>query len=184
MAATDTVFKAIAHPARREIMALLSVANRSVSEITAEFQMSQPAISQHLRQLRNARLVASERVGLEQRYRLTGAPLKAVLDWSSTHPAPHGNSRKRAGKRDAGMAVEGSVPAAGVIVPHLVVRDAAEALAFLRKRVFGSCALSLSLTKWGGGTHSHQGLVIAGTDFNRRTSPATGTRGRVATGVA
>jgi DNA-binding transcriptional ArsR family regulator len=85
MAATDTVFKAIAHPARREIMALLSVANRSVSEITAEFQMSQPAISQHLRQLRNARLVASERVGLEQRYRLTGAPLKAVLDWSSQY---------------------------------------------------------------------------------------------------
>jgi DNA-binding transcriptional ArsR family regulator len=94
MTEIDTIFKAIAHPARREIIALLSISTRSVKELTAEFAMSQPAISQHLRELKDADLVASERVGLEQRYRLTGAPLRGVLDWSSQYkrffdPAGH-----------------------------------------------------------------------------------------------
>ena len=81
----EQVFKAIAHPARREILALLAGASRSVKELTAEFSMSQPAVSQHLRELREARLVSSERVGLEQRYKLTAAPLKAIYDWSSQY---------------------------------------------------------------------------------------------------
>jgi len=85
MPTVDTVFKAIAHPARREIIALLAVSARSVKELTAEFPISQPAISQHLRELKEANLVASERVGLEQRYRLTGAPLRQVLEWSSQY---------------------------------------------------------------------------------------------------
>jgi DNA-binding transcriptional ArsR family regulator len=94
MLATDAVFKAIAHPARREILALLSVSTRSVKELTARFEMSQPAISQHLKELREAQLVVAERAGLEQRYRLTPAPLKAVLDWSAPYrklidPAGH-----------------------------------------------------------------------------------------------
>ena len=94
MQTTDDVFRAIAHPARREILALLSISARSVKELTAEFEMSQPAISQHLKELREARLVTAERVGMEQRYRLTPAPLKAVLDWSAPYrrliePAGH-----------------------------------------------------------------------------------------------
>jgi DNA-binding transcriptional ArsR family regulator len=56
-----------------------------VKELTAEFPISQPAISQHLRELKEANLVASERVGLEHRYRLTGAPLREVLEWSSQY---------------------------------------------------------------------------------------------------
>jgi len=85
METSDLVFKAIAHPTRREILTLLSFSARSVKELTAEFSMSQPAISQHLRELKDAELVASERVGLEQRYRLTAGPLRAVLDWSSQY---------------------------------------------------------------------------------------------------
>jgi DNA-binding transcriptional ArsR family regulator len=85
MEIADAVFKAIAHPTRREIISLLSCSSRSVKQLTAEFDMSQPAISQHLRGLRNAKLVASERVGLEQRYSLTAAPLKVVLEWSSQY---------------------------------------------------------------------------------------------------
>jgi len=83
MRTQDHVFKAIAHPARREILSLLSEASLSVKELTSEFKMSQPAVSQHLKELRDARLVASERVGLEQRYRLTASPLKAVYEWTS-----------------------------------------------------------------------------------------------------
>jgi len=85
MVSVDSIFKAIAHPTRREIIALLSVSERSVKELTAEFEMSQSAISQHLRELKDADLVASGRVGLEQKYRLTAAPLKVVLDWSTKY---------------------------------------------------------------------------------------------------
>ena len=94
METTDIVFKAIAHPARREMIALLATSSRSVKELTAAFHMTQPAISQHLRELREADLVVSHRVGLQQRYSLTPGPLKTVLDWSSQYrrffdPAGH-----------------------------------------------------------------------------------------------
>ena len=79
------IFRAIAHPARREILSLLAHSNRSVKELTAVFAISQPAVSQHLRELREAKLVTSEKIGLEHRYRLTGMPLKVVFDWSSQY---------------------------------------------------------------------------------------------------
>jgi DNA-binding transcriptional ArsR family regulator len=93
-AAQDVVFKAIADPTRRRIIHLLSISNRSVKELTACFRVSQPAISQHLRELRAAGLVEAERVGAERRYRLTGAPLREVFEWSRNYkpffdPAGH-----------------------------------------------------------------------------------------------
>ncbi|HLI75901.1 MAG TPA: metalloregulator ArsR/SmtB family transcription factor [Acidobacteriaceae bacterium] len=94
MVAEDVVFRAIAHPVRRELLGLLARAPRSVKEMTAAFAMSQPAISQHLKELREAELVTSERVGVEQRYRLTPKPLKHVLRWAEPYrtlldPAGH-----------------------------------------------------------------------------------------------
>jgi DNA-binding transcriptional ArsR family regulator len=85
MVISDDVFKAIAHPARREMLALLARAPLAVKELTSEFKMSQPAVSQHLKELRAARLVDSERVGLEQRYRLPASPLKAVYEWAAQY---------------------------------------------------------------------------------------------------
>lgn len=85
METEDVVFRAIAHPARRGILGLLAISARSVKELTAEFDMSQPAISQHLKELRDANLVAADRVGLEQRYRLTPRPLEHVLKWSEQY---------------------------------------------------------------------------------------------------
>jgi len=82
MTTEDSVFRAIAHPARRGILGLLAVSQRSVKELTSEFDMSQSAISQHLKELREAKLVTSARSGLEQRYRLTPQPLRYVLKWS------------------------------------------------------------------------------------------------------
>jgi DNA-binding transcriptional ArsR family regulator len=81
MSDANTLFKAIAHPARRQILTLLAVSDHSVKELTSAFEMSQPAISQHLRELREARLVISHKVGSEQKYHLTGEPLKTVFDW-------------------------------------------------------------------------------------------------------
>jgi DNA-binding transcriptional ArsR family regulator len=94
MASADSVFKAIAHPTRRGILSLLAIGARSVKELTAEFEISQPAISQHLKELRDADLVSSNRIGIEQRYRLTPRPLKFVVQWSDKYrtlidPAGH-----------------------------------------------------------------------------------------------
>src|SRR5436309_3254035 len=79
------VFKALAHPARREILSMLSVSDRSVKQITLALQMSQPAVSQHLRQLRKAKLVAPRKIGSQQQYRFTGEPLKIVFDWCAQY---------------------------------------------------------------------------------------------------
>jgi DNA-binding transcriptional ArsR family regulator len=90
----DTVFKAVAHPTRRQILALLSVSPRSVHELAASFSISQPAVSQHLRELRDAQLVTATRQGIEHHYSLTAAPLQVIHDWSSQYrrffdPAGH-----------------------------------------------------------------------------------------------
>jgi DNA-binding transcriptional ArsR family regulator len=111
--ASDTLFKAIAHPARRRILTLLAASDRTVKELTSCFDMSQPAISQHLRELREARLVASSKVGSEQRYRLTGTPLKVVYDWCSQYrgffdPAGHAWAFTSTRKRSAPPATKGS----------------------------------------------------------------------------
>ncbi len=94
MSSPDVLFKAIAHPARRRILALLADSDQSVKELTMSFAMSQPAVSQHLRELRKANLVVSRKVGVEQKYQLTGAPLKTVFEWSAQYrrffdPAGH-----------------------------------------------------------------------------------------------
>ena len=94
MTSTDVVFKAIAHPARRKIIALLSESSRSVKQLTSAFAMTQPAVSQHLRELKEAHLVTSEKVGLEHIYRLAPDPIRIVFDWSTQYkrffdPAGH-----------------------------------------------------------------------------------------------
>lgn len=79
----DRVFRAIADPTRRKILDLLAKSECSVKELTACFDISQPAVSQHLRELRASKLVTSGKVGLEQHYRLTAGPLRDVYGWVS-----------------------------------------------------------------------------------------------------
>jgi DNA-binding transcriptional ArsR family regulator len=75
------IFGAISHPARRRILDLLTEADRSVNTIAGHFQMSRPAVSQHLRILLDAGLVTEQRHGRERRYRLVPARLGPVRDW-------------------------------------------------------------------------------------------------------
>ena len=79
--ATGDVYHAIADPTRRRILELLAESERPVKELIGAFRVSQPAISQHLRVLREAGLVSERRVGRERRYRLTAEPLMTVADW-------------------------------------------------------------------------------------------------------
>lgn len=79
------VFEALGEPARRHILELLSVGERSVGEIVAEMQnltpMSQPAVSQHLKVLREAGLVAARADGARRMYALDEDGLVVARAW-------------------------------------------------------------------------------------------------------
>jgi DNA-binding transcriptional ArsR family regulator len=75
------VFGAISHPARRRMLDLLLETDRSVNAIAGHFQMSRPAVSQHLRILLNAGLVTEQRHGRERRYHLVPERLGPVREW-------------------------------------------------------------------------------------------------------
>jgi len=75
------VFAAISHRARRRMLDLLTGTERPVSEIAANFNMSRPAVSQHLRILLDAGLVTEQRYGRERRYHFDPKRLGPVRDW-------------------------------------------------------------------------------------------------------
>jgi DNA-binding transcriptional ArsR family regulator len=75
------VFTAISDPTRRGLLRLLEHGERPVKALAGEFAMTRPAVSQHLRILREAGLVRERRVGRERRYRLHARPLREVSDW-------------------------------------------------------------------------------------------------------
>ncbi len=80
-AAGALVFFAIGDPTRRRMLDLLLVSEMTVTQLAKPFRMTQPAISQHLRVLRQAGLVDAEWLGRERRYRLRGQRLRGVYDW-------------------------------------------------------------------------------------------------------
>lgn len=83
----QVVFRAIAAPARREILDLLRGRERTVGEIAAKFRMSRPAVSKHLRLLRAAGLVTTKKDGTARICALKAGPLRAVDDWLREYQA-------------------------------------------------------------------------------------------------
>ncbi|MEO6390550.1 MAG: metalloregulator ArsR/SmtB family transcription factor [Pyrinomonadaceae bacterium] len=77
----SSTFAALADPTRRAILARLSSGEATVNELAEPFQMSLPAVSKHLKVLRNAGLVARGREAQWRPCRLEAAPLKEVSDW-------------------------------------------------------------------------------------------------------
>lgn len=77
----ESAFRAIADPTRRAILDLLRQEPRTVRAIAAGFDMSRPAISQHLRVLREASLVHERREGRCRFYSVRPEPLAAVDAW-------------------------------------------------------------------------------------------------------
>jgi DNA-binding transcriptional ArsR family regulator len=77
----DRVFLALADPTRRRILDLLREGDHPVHALARPFDMSRPAVSQHLRILKDAGLVAMRREGREQRYRLRARALREAYDW-------------------------------------------------------------------------------------------------------
>jgi ArsR family transcriptional regulator len=66
----NLVFKALSHPARRRIVAMLRDGPMTSGDIAAAFDMAWPSITGHLNALKDAGLVDAEKVGTSVRYRL------------------------------------------------------------------------------------------------------------------
>jgi DNA-binding transcriptional ArsR family regulator len=76
-----TAFDVLAEPHRRQILDLLLSAERPVGELVAELAMSQPAVSKHLRVLREAGLVEVRGDAQRRLYSVRPEPLQAIDDW-------------------------------------------------------------------------------------------------------
>ena len=74
-------FEALAEPNRRRILDLLLAEERPVGDLVAALTVSQPAISKHLRVLRDAGLVEVRGDGQRRLYRVRTEPLQAVDRW-------------------------------------------------------------------------------------------------------
>lgn len=79
--ALSNTFKALADPTRRAILARLALGETSVLELAKPFDMSLPAVSQHLKVLETAGLVARSREAQWRPCRLEPKALKDVTEW-------------------------------------------------------------------------------------------------------
>ena len=81
-------FLAVADPTRRAILDRLRAGDAPVAQLAANFDMTRPAVSRHLRVLREARLVRERRGGDDGRqriYQLTPGPLRDVALWAEQY---------------------------------------------------------------------------------------------------
>jgi DNA-binding transcriptional ArsR family regulator len=77
----DAVFAALADPTRRAILSRLAAGEASVNEIAAPFEMSQPAVSKHLRVLERAGLIERDIDKQRRPARLKAEPMAAAVSW-------------------------------------------------------------------------------------------------------
>jgi DNA-binding transcriptional ArsR family regulator len=79
--AIDLVFRALADPTRRGVVARLGKAPASVSDLAAPFDMALPSFIEHLKILESSGLVSSKKVGRVRIYQLAPKRLKVAEDW-------------------------------------------------------------------------------------------------------
>ena len=75
------VYHAISDPTRRAILDFLRTGPQQVNQVAAEFPMTRPAISKHLRVLRSSKLVKEKRQGRFRMYQLNPLPLRDLDRW-------------------------------------------------------------------------------------------------------
>jgi DNA-binding transcriptional ArsR family regulator len=80
-------FEVLAEPHRRRILDLLRATERPVGELVDELALSQPAVSKHLRVLREAGLVEVRADAQRRLYRVRAEPLRAIDDWLTPYRA-------------------------------------------------------------------------------------------------
>jgi DNA-binding transcriptional ArsR family regulator len=75
------IFTALADPTRRQVLNHLATGAKSVGDIAALMPISRPAVSQHLAQLKRARLVSEQRAGTRRIYQIDKAGLTELRSW-------------------------------------------------------------------------------------------------------
>lgn len=86
----DEVAGAIADPVRRKILVMLCDGRLSAGEIAGRFTISRPAVSRHLRVLRDSGLVQDELVGRQRFYVLDAERFTEMVEWLAQFVAPAG----------------------------------------------------------------------------------------------
>jgi DNA-binding transcriptional ArsR family regulator len=81
----STVFSALADPTRRALLARLTEGEATVAELAAPFDMSQPAISRHLKVLEQAGLITRSRRATARLSHLQAEPLREAVAWLSIY---------------------------------------------------------------------------------------------------
>jgi DNA-binding transcriptional ArsR family regulator len=85
--AENRVFQVLADPSRRAIFESLTRGETAVKDLTARFNISQPAVSQHLAALKDAGLVKGRRDGRCVYYRVDAGGMKPLIDWIAHYRA-------------------------------------------------------------------------------------------------
>ncbi len=88
----DAIFAALADPTRRAILSRLADGQASVKEIAAPFEMSQPAVSRHLKVLERAGLIERDIDEQRRPARLKAQTMAAAVDWLTEFQAFWGTS--------------------------------------------------------------------------------------------
>src|SRR5215475_4055786 len=83
----DSTFLALADPTRRAILARLALGEASVTELAEPFEMSQPAISKHLKVLERAGLITAGQDAQRRPRRIVGRPLAEATAWLEQYRA-------------------------------------------------------------------------------------------------
>jgi DNA-binding transcriptional ArsR family regulator len=83
----DLIFGALADPIRRGILVSLSTGEQNVSQLTNAFNVSQPAISRHLKTLVTAGLIAKEKRGREQFVHVNARQAEQAAAWIAQYSA-------------------------------------------------------------------------------------------------
>lgn len=86
-AAAADVFSAVADPTRRAILDRLRGGPVAAGDLASGFEISRPAVSKHLRLLREAGLVQERREGRHRFYELSPDPIREVADWAERYRA-------------------------------------------------------------------------------------------------
>jgi DNA-binding transcriptional ArsR family regulator len=97
----NEIFKALAHPTRREIVAMLQRGPMNSGEIASAFDMAWPSVTGHLTALKDAGLIESEREGTSVRYRLNMSAAEEAIGFlmALTQPISKHASRKSREKK-------------------------------------------------------------------------------------
>ena len=77
----DATFVALSDPTRRAILARLKDGDATVNELAAPFDISQPAVSKHLKILERAGLVTRTNVGTSRPVKIEAGPIREAADW-------------------------------------------------------------------------------------------------------